>query len=196
MDLSPRGRLGGNISQQSRECADLLVGPRIQLRGIAVSDVTERYVHWMNDPEVIQYLESRFAEQSAATITRYVETMIADPDNELFAIVDQASGTHIGNIRLGPLDRHRLTAVVGLMIGDKRYQGRGFGTEAIQLVTRYAFECLGLRKLSAGAYENNRGSIRAFEKAGWTQEGIHPEAYQFETGRVGHVALGIVRPGE
>jgi RimJ/RimL family protein N-acetyltransferase len=41
-------------------------------------------------------------------------------------------------------------------------------------ISRWAFTTLGLRKLVAGSYADNLGSIRAFEKAGYRVEGRHP----------------------
>jgi RimJ/RimL family protein N-acetyltransferase len=41
-----------------------LLGERIYLREIQLSDVNENYHRWMNDGEITQYLESRFHDNS------------------------------------------------------------------------------------------------------------------------------------
>ena len=147
----------------------------------------------MNDPQVTQFLESRFVQQTYDTVKEFVENALADSDVELFAILDRATGTHVGNIKLGPVDRNHKTADVGLIIGEKAFWGKGYGTQAIQIVTKYAFDTLRLRKITAGAYSNNHGSIRAFEKAGWQIEGKRPSAFISGDERVDHVLLGISR---
>jgi ribosomal-protein-alanine N-acetyltransferase len=59
-----------------------------------------------------------------------------------------------------------------LIVGAKTAWGMGYGTEALRLVTRYAFDDLGLNKLYAGMYAENVGSVRAFLKAGYREIGI------------------------
>ncbi|MFC1821085.1 GNAT family N-acetyltransferase [Thermodesulfobacteriota bacterium] len=52
-----------------------LDGERIYFREVRISDVNENYYSWMNDPEVNQYLETRYIPQSRENIKRYVEKM-------------------------------------------------------------------------------------------------------------------------
>ena len=185
-----------NILKRRDDQKAQLTGERVVLRRLEVSDVTDRYVEWMNDPEVTQFLESRFVTQTRDSVSDFVASALATPDLEFFAIVDRATQTHVGNIKLGPIDRNHMTADVGLMIGERVFWGKGYGTQAISLITQYAFDELGLCKVTAGAYSNNLGSIRAFEKAGWQVEGTRPNAFRSGEGRVDHVLLGISRPGD
>jgi len=48
--------------------------------------------------------------------------------------------------------------------------GKGLATEAIRLVSEFAFKKFKLKKLGARCYATNTGSKKAFEKAGYTQE--------------------------
>lgn len=150
----------------------------------------------MNDSEVTQFLESRFVSQTHASVREFVEGALANPNLEFFAILDRATEAHVGNIKLGPIDHNHMTAEVGLMIGERAFWGKGYGTQAIRLITQHAFDDLGLCKITAGAYANNLGSIRAFEKAGWHVEGIRPDAFRSGEGRVDHVLLGLSHPKE
>jgi ribosomal-protein-alanine N-acetyltransferase len=153
----------------------ILKGKIICLRAVTQDDVGERYLKWMNDREVTQYLEVRFSHQSLENITDFVRKMSAKQDEFLFAIcVINANGAqeHIGNIKLGPINPHHKSADVSLVIGEKSAHGKGYGTEAICLITQYGFEVLKLNKLKAGCYAPNEGSSRAFEKCGWQREGL------------------------
>jgi [ribosomal protein S5]-alanine N-acetyltransferase len=173
--------------------ATVIQGANVTLRPVTDADVTPDYVGWMNDPEVGAFLETRFAAHSADDVRKYVRTQNAAADAVFLAIVRNADQRHIGNLRIGAIDRHHHTATIALVIGDKTAWGHGLGSEAIALATTHAFSALGLRKLNARCYATNLGSIRAFEKAGWTHEGR--QASQFETagGRVDGVWLGIER---
>jgi RimJ/RimL family protein N-acetyltransferase len=82
---------------------------------------------------------------------------------------------------------------VGLIVGEKECWGKGFATEAIRLVMQLAFAQLGLRRLTAGAYASNIASIRAFEKAGFSREGLRRRHYLCDGEYVDGVLMGVLR---
>ena len=149
----------------------MLESERLLLRPVELTDVNETYQSWMNDPVVMQYTESRFQTHSLEQIRQYVLSVQADTSSRFFAIIEKASGKHIGNIKIGhihPVHRH---ADVGIILGDKTCWGKGYATESLRLVAGYASVELRLHKLWAGIYANNTGSLKAFLKAGFVVEG-------------------------
>jgi len=149
-----------------------LVGTEIYLRPIALADVTETYVGWLNDPKVNQYLESRFTRHTLGSVREYVSGILGSEENRFFAICLKQGNRHVGNIKLGNIHSHHRSADIGLFIGDAEAWGKGYGSEAIGLLTEFAFGELDLRKLIAGCYAKNLASIAAFEKRGWRREGL------------------------
>ena len=149
-----------------------LVGERLYLREVRPSDVNDAYYRWMNDPEVTQYLESRFAPNSMETLQEYVKNFLGDKDNIFLAIVLKENHKHIGNIKMGPINWFHRLADIGVMLGEKDSWGKGYASEAISLLAEHAFRTLNLHKLTAGCYESNQGSLKAFQKAGFEIEGI------------------------
>ena len=169
-----------------------LEGPLVYLRPVAPADVRGGYGRWMNDPRINQFLESRFQKYTEADLEAYVARFQGDPDHVFLAVVARDTDLHIGNVKLGPIDwNHRVTDM-GLLIGEQAYWGQGIATEVIQLVTRYAFDELHLRKVTAGCYSTNRGAIRAFEKAGFAHEGRRTKQYQLDGEYVDGVLLGLL----
>ena len=81
-------------------------------------------------------------------------------------------GQHIGNIKLGPINWIHRFGDISLLIGEKDCWVKGYASEAIALITSFAFNVLNLHKLRAGCYSNNLGSARAFEKVGYIREGL------------------------
>jgi ribosomal-protein-alanine N-acetyltransferase len=166
---------------------------RLVLRTLTPADVTDRYVSWLEDPQVTRYLEVRFHRQSPDSVRAYVEQMNASPDTLLLGIFTRDGDTHIGNIKLGPIDRHHERAEVGIMIGDRGSWGRGYAGEAIKALTGHAFDHLGLHKVSCGLYADNEGSRRAFLKAGWFEEGRRREHWSCDGRRQDDVQMGCLR---
>jgi [ribosomal protein S5]-alanine N-acetyltransferase len=149
-----------------------LRGQRLYLREVRVSDVNERYYQWLNDPDINQYLETRFVPRSIENITEFVRRLDGNSNEPFFAICLIDDNSHIGNIKLGPINWYHRYADISLFIGEKHLWGQGYAREAIQLVTDFAFQTLNLNKLKAGCYAENLGSAKAFEKCGYEREGL------------------------
>ncbi|MCC6597443.1 MAG: GNAT family N-acetyltransferase [Alphaproteobacteria bacterium] len=146
---------------------------RLKLETLTLDNMSGDYFDWLRDPEVLRYLEVRHAPaQTPERIRAFVRDMLISPDNLLMGIFTKSDEKHIGNIKLGPLNRAHFRADIGIIIGDKDSWGKNYATEAIQGISVLAFETLGLLRVQAGAYENNHASIRAFEKAGFEKEGV------------------------
>ncbi|MGQ0535695.1 MAG: GNAT family N-acetyltransferase [Methanobacteriota archaeon] len=187
--LSPRADAAVAAPSELR-----LRGPRLTLRPVRESDVDGRYLSWMRDPAVVRYLEARFSTPTREGVLSFVRAQAADPATRFLAM--ELDARHIGNIKLGPIDRHHGTADVGLLVGEKDCWGRGYGTEAIRLVTDHAFSSLGLRRLTAGCYGRNEGSIKAVLKADWTIEARLRAHYLSDDGPDDRVLLSRFRPGD
>jgi len=165
---------------------------RLVLRELASDDVTEKYASWLNNPEINQYLESRFLEYQLGDIVGYIEKLDKDPSSLLFGIFIKENMDHIGNIKLNLGNLYHKRADIGIMIGDRDQWGNGYATEAITAVTQYGFEVLGLKKITAGCYESNIGSKNAFEKVGFQVEGFLRSQVETGNNREGVWQFGIL----
>jgi [ribosomal protein S5]-alanine N-acetyltransferase len=173
--------------------AILLDGRQVYVRRITVADCNARYVRWMNAPSINQFLESRFTVWTIKNLREYIKKINQNKDSIFLAIIAKDTNKHIGNIKIGPINWDHLFAELGIVIGDKAYWGRGLATETIRLATEYCFKTLGLHKVTAGAYANNIGSLKAFYKAGFKTEGVRPRHFKYKNGYVGVVLLGKLR---
>ena len=170
-----------------------LRGRRVLLRLATVEDCTPRYLGWLRDPYVNQFLETRWHHQSTETIRQFVDDQVARPDSWLFAIVDQSDGMHVGNIKVGPKDAHHNNADLSYFIGERDRWGQGLATEAISLAVWFSFRIWNLDRLQAGVYANNVGSMRVLEKAGFQREGCLRKHLIGATGREDLFLFGLLR---
>ena len=165
----------------------------VSLFVLTADHVSDAYVGWLNDPVVNQYLESRFATHDLASTRSFVDYVYASPDSLLLGIRSEQAGGHVGNIKIGPINRYHQTGEIGILIGEKRAWGKGIATAAIRLICDVARNDLALHKVTAGCYATNVGSRKAFEKAGFTVEGVRPQQVRRADGeREDLVLLGRV----
>ena len=155
----------------------VLNGEHLQLKTLIPAMVTQKYVNWMNDFDIMRYTESRFRRYTIESVTQYVQDISGSSNDYFYGIF--LGNEHIGNIKLHTDMYHKL-GDIGILIGDKTKWGNGYATEAIKIVTKHGFETLELHKISAGIYANNKGSIKAFEKAGYVEDGLHKATYLYE----------------
>lgn len=168
-----------------------LSNEEIFLRDVNLDDVNDRYYQWLNDPEVNQYLETRFVPQSKEKIAEFVKDKLGNPNEILLAICDKRTNLHIGNIKLGPINWYHRRAEISLFIGDKNYWGKKIATLAITLLTEFAFNKLNLNKLTAGAYKPNIGSIKAFQRCGYVIEGEVEDYVLVNNSGVSLIKVGV-----
>lgn len=89
-----------------------------------------------------------------------------------FGIFDSDTSNLIGHISLYNIKRLPfLSGFVGYSI-DEREIGRGIATEAVQLVTNFAFSRLALHRIEAYVSPRNHGSVAVLEKSGYLREGL------------------------
>lgn len=155
----------------------ILKGNGIYLKRLTQEFATERYVSWLNDAEIGKYLESRHAHHTLESVREFINATLNE-SHYAFAIIDEATNQHIGNIKIGNVDRRYKHADVGFLIGEKSFWGKGVATEAIRLATDFGFNKLQLHRLWGGVYAPNIGSMRAFEKNGYKREGIERDHCQ------------------
>jgi len=149
----------------------ILDSERLHLRPLKQGDCNETYLQWLEDENINQYLETRWSKQTIDAIWQFVESVNQSQHSFLFAIEDKATKTHIGNIKLGPINPNHGYADISYFIGDRDSWGKGFATEAIQTVTEFGFKELKLEMIQAGVYSSNVGSAKALLKSGYEEQG-------------------------
>jgi len=136
-------------------------------------------VRWLNDPVVTawtligDYPLTRVAEGD------FFDRVARQSDTDIvFAIELLAEAReHIGVCGLHNVNYRHGTGVLGIIIGRPQLWGRGLGSDAIAVMTRYAFDVAGLRLILSEALAENVAAIRAQLKCGYQQLGCIPQRY-------------------
>lgn len=82
----------------------------------------------------------------------------------------------IGFIVIHSIEWNNRAGLLSIGIGDPSFRNKGFGTNALQLMLRYAFCELNLNRVGLDVIEYNKRAIRAYERVGFQQEGRMREA--------------------
>jgi len=72
-------------------------------------------------------------------------------------------------------DVYKKSAEIGYWIGEP-FWGNGIATKAVELITEYGFNKLGLNRIYSGVFEYNVASMKVLEKNGYEKEGIFKNA--------------------
>jgi RimJ/RimL family protein N-acetyltransferase len=115
-----------------------------------------------------------------------------DTDDRLdLAVVDQATGGCVGEAVLNQWDPGNESANFRILIGPAG-QNRGLGTEATRLIIGYAFEYLGLHRITLEVYAFNPRARRVYEKVGFQVEGVLRESLRYEDEWVDATLMSIL----
>lgn len=151
--------------------AAIASGPHIHLRPLERTDLIETYVGWLNDPEVTRYTETGTFPTTAQDLERFHQEVTGSKSQVILAIIHTQSGRHIGNVKLGPIHWVYRSATFGILIGDKKFWGKGIGVEATRLMVEYGFYRLNLHRIDLGVYAEHESAVHAYEKVGFKVEG-------------------------
>ena len=143
-----------------------LQGHRVVLRAKELSDAAKDYV-WATDRELMRLDAADPYEMAFSVFLATYHQLLADPTKKQFAI-ETLSGDHIGNCVCYNIDNLRKEAELGIVIGDREFWGKGYGSDAVETLLRYSFEELGIRRISLHTLEWNIRAQECFEKCGFT----------------------------
>jgi [ribosomal protein S5]-alanine N-acetyltransferase len=142
---------------------------RFALRSLKPSDASERWMSWLNDPEVMGPLNAPIRKWTAQELKAH----IANADNDqryLIGIFDRASDVQIGFFMVDVEPFHR-RAAFNIVIGEKSWWGRGAVNETRAALLDEFFNNRGIEKVSGLPLARNFPAIFNYKAQGWRHEG-------------------------
>jgi RimJ/RimL family protein N-acetyltransferase len=152
----------------------------VVLRPKLVEDAERDYA-WRTDPELSALDATRPINLTFREYVRYYRDEIEFPSpwSVRFAIED-GEGRHIGNCMYYDINWDRREAELGIMIGDKSYWSRGYGTLAVKALVDHVFSSENLDRVYLHTLSDNFRAQRAFSKAGFQPvRRVRREGYEF-----------------
>lgn len=174
---------------------DLLTGKLVRLVAVDPEASSTAWARWRSKSEFGRLLDSMPATLYSTKMTQeWIEKHIEDWLAYEFNIQVIADEKIIGFVGLDgeSMSLHGDT-FVGIGIGDPDYWGKGYGTEAMQLILRYAFMELNLHRVSLNVFEYNERAIKSYLKAGFQHEGRERQAMLRNGRRYDILFMGILQ---
>ncbi|MEX0799996.1 MAG: GNAT family protein [Dehalococcoidia bacterium] len=174
------------------ESADLR-GELTRLRPMR-PDEAPRFYQWTRDPDVAPWW-------AGVASARTLEEFLADWEPYYFdgsrpglgrSFAIEADGKLIGMIATNRVEVHDRQTEIDIVIGEPGYRDRGYGTDALRATLRFLFDTVGLHRVWLATYEHNARARRAYEKAGFREEGLLRESDRVDGRWVNSVVYGIL----
>jgi len=170
----------------------IINGDRIRLRAAEKEDIP-LFLGWVNDEKVAENLPflmpiSQFEEED------WYESMMKKPASEHALVIEikdeknKGSYIPIGNCTFFHINWRNRSTEIGIMIGEKSFWNKGYGTETMRLMIKHGFNNLNLYRIWLRVFPDNKRGIRAYEKAGFKHEGVFRQA-EYRQGKYQDVLL-------
>ena len=171
---------------------NLFAGQLVRLAAPNPETNAEAIARWSLDTEYHRLGDDGLAYPESARKVR--ERMERDNDRNFgFAIRLLHDDRLIGGIGVWIASWADGEGWVGIGIGERDCWSKGYGTEAMRLMLRFAFDELNLERVSLGVYAHNSRAIRSYEKAGFRREGLVRSDCRRDGQRWDTVFMGILR---
>ena len=174
----------------------LLTGKLVQLKAVNAITMAENDSRWTQDSEYWRLLTTDTQRPfSAKKVQEFIEKELTSekPDLYFFSIHTLEGDRMIGGISLDGIQWSHGDCFVGIGLGDRDYWGKGYGTDAMRVILRFAFTELNLHRVSLDVFEYNPRAIKSYEKAGFRLEGRVHQAIRRDGQRWDILFMGILR---
>lgn len=153
--------------------AKFLIGEKIYLRTLNAEDA-ERYYQMLYVPET-RRLTGTQKHYTREQIEQYVDSKASDTSSVLLLIALNDSNDIIGDIAIQDIDSINRSSTIRIAIDQEKYQGKGYGSEALLLMLEYGFGVLNLHRIELEVYRYNERAAHVYEKLGFAREGVRRE---------------------
>jgi RimJ/RimL family protein N-acetyltransferase len=154
---------------------DIFKGKLVRLAAFDPEEIGKAYAGWNRDSEFHRLLDSDAAVlYSAQAGIIFFKKMLKEesPVSYFFSIRTLDDNRLLGEIALDVIHNWvSRNAFVSLGIGSRHDWGRGYGTDAMKTMLRFAFTELNLQRVTLTVFEYNPRAIRSYEKSGFQHEG-------------------------
>ena len=175
---------------------DIFSGKLVRFSAYDPEEMSKAFVRWNRNSEYQRLLSSSaHPMQSPKAALKWMEEEVGElsPASYFFSLRTLADDKLIGELNLDVVDWSGRDAFVGLGIGETEYWSKGYGTDVMHILLRFAFTEINLRRVTLNVFEYNPRAIRSYEKAGFQHEGRLRQVLNKEGKRWDMLYMGVLR---
>lgn len=143
---------------------------RFVLRPLNVDDVSDRYVGWLRDQAAQQYISAAASRPDLVALRRYVAERSGRENVVFLGIFEKLNGLHVGNIKYEPIDSELGYAIMGILIGEPHWRGKGTAAEVLAASAEWLRQHRNIRQIALGVSRANTAAIHAYKRVGFVEE--------------------------
>lgn len=152
---------------------------RLRLEPFEEKHLSEKYVKWLAEPQSMKYSENRFRTHTLESCRDYMKSFDGSP-NLFYAIVAKSGDLgHLGNLNVYVDERHS-TADIGILVGDPKSWGKGYGAEAWGRMVKHLLDDRKIRKVTGGCVANNEAMVRIMKSCNMVPDGRRTRQYVYD----------------
>ena len=175
---------------------DIYTGKLVRFSAYDPEELGKAFSKWSRDSEYWRLMDAGAARlHSAKHATAFFEKEFEElsPAIYFFGVRTLADDQLIGELVLDVVNWPGRDAFVGLSIGERENWGKGYGTDMMNLLLRFAFTEVNLRRVTLAVFEYNPRAIRTYEKVGFRHEGRLRQFLNKEGRRWDMLFMGTLR---
>ncbi|MAT45293.1 MAG: GNAT family N-acetyltransferase [Anaerolineaceae bacterium] len=170
----------------------ILTGQTIYLRPITVDDA-ENMFNSLADEESMRLTGTTqtFLFEDVLAYCKRIETA---EDRVDYAIVLKDTSEYVGEVVLNEIDWENRSANFRIALASKNYFGKGYGSEATQLILAFGFDSLDLHRIELEVYDFNPRAQHVYDKVGFQKEGVRRDVLLWEGEYHSAIQMSILKP--
>jgi ribosomal-protein-alanine N-acetyltransferase len=168
-------------------------GRTVRIRPMRPDEAATVHI-WVNDPEVRPFWGGSDHRKDLDAFVAHWEPHYLDGSqlNRGRCFTIEADGRPIGMINYNRVDTASRSTEIDILVGERGYRDRGYGTDALIAFLGFLFDTVGLHRVWLGTYDYNARARRVYEKVGFVQEGVMRKADWVDGRWVDSVIYGIL----
>lgn len=172
---------------------DLFKGNFVKLSATRPTDV-EEMAKWQEDGDYLRRMDTDFSiPQSVDTLREHERARVQGSSSIEFKLRSLEDDRLIGFVALFGIEWNNRAGKLAIGIGEPNNRGKGYGTDALRLILRYAFYELNLNRVGLDVISYNHSAIEAYKKVGFKEEGRMRSAVLRDGQQFDRIMMSILR---
>ena len=142
----------------------IIINKNVVLKKLRLKNINNNYLSWLKDPSLKKKLVNIHFD-NIKELKDYYKKMIKKKNLIFFGIF--FNGKHIGNLKFENIYLNSKTAIWGILIGDKKYRGKGIGSEVLSKSMSFIENRYSIKNFIVSVTHLNKNAIKLYSDLGF-----------------------------